>query len=356
VDPAARQRVLQSASILARQLGDSGTRKHYSDSDVGTLLALAYPDRIAQKRADSGRYLLTNGRGASIVGAHSLAQSEFLVVADLDAGDRESTVRLAAPVTRRSIEEYFAAHIESRDRIEWNPREHAVIAQHERWLGAIRLEERRLDVPDPTQVSAALLIGIRQLGLAQLPWTREARALQTRIEFAARFDRRASWPDVSDANLTQTMEVWLAPWLTGMSRRDHLSRLDLHAALLALLDWNQQQRLNQFAPTHFTVPSGSRIPIDYAADSATVSVRLQEVFGLRATPAVAAGAVPLTLELLSPARRPVQVTRDLMSFWARGYVEVKKELKGRYPKHYWPDDPLTAEATARARRRGTPAP
>lgn len=353
IDPAARQRVLQSSALLARQVADNRPRKPHDDRDIGRLLALAYPDRIAQSRGAGGRYLLANGRGALVNGVHSLTQAEFLVVADLDAGERESIVRLAAPVSRQALEEDFAAHIQTRDRIEWDSREQAVIAQRERWLDAINLEERRLDKPDPTRVTAALLIGIRELGLSQLPWSKEARALQTRIQFAAQFDRRGTWPAVSDAQLLDSLETWLSPWLTNMSRRDHLSRLDLHAALLALLDWNQQQRLNEFAPTHFTVPSGSRIPIDYTSPAPTVSVRLQEVFGLRETPSIGDRSVPLTLELLSPARRPVQVTKDLMSFWARGYAEVKKELKGRYPKHYWPDDPMTAEATARAKRRGT---
>jgi ATP-dependent helicase HrpB len=155
---------------------------------------------------------------------------------------------------------------------------------------------------------------------------------------------------VSDDALLATLEDWLAPWLTNMSRRDHLARLDTTAIIAALLDWNQRQRLDELAPTHLQVPSGSRIPIDYSA-APTVAVRLQEVFGLSTTPAVGGGRVPLTLQLLSPAHRPVQVTKDLASFWARGYMEVKKELKGRYPKHYWPDDPTTAVATARARPR-----
>ncbi len=337
LDHAARQRVLQSAQQLERQVRDARVNAAAADDDVGRLLSLAYPDRIAQSRGAGGRYLLQNGRGAVISGVHSLAQQEFLVIANLDAGERESTVRLAAPLRRQSLERDFAAHIETRERIEWDSREQAVSARRERWLGAIRLEERRLDKPDPALVTAALLTGIRELGLAQLPWSKPARALQTRMLFASRFDRRSSWPDVSEAQLEATLDIWLAPWLNGMSRRDHLTRLDLHAALLTLLDWNQQQRLNEFAPTHLLVPSGSRIPIDYsAADSPTVAVRLQEVFGLRETPRIADRAVPLTLELLSPAHRPVQVTRDLTSFWARGYTEVKKELKGRYPKHYWP--------------------
>jgi ATP-dependent helicase HrpB len=186
-----------------------------------------------------------------------------------------------------------------------------------------------------------------------LPWTRESRALQARLNFVRSLDTRGDrpWPAVSDAELLSNLESWLAPWLDGMTRRQHWSRLDLLEILSALLDWNQRQRFDELAPSHLQVPSGSRIPIDYSSDTPSVSVRLQEVFGLRETPTVGGGAVALTLQLLSPAHRPVQVTRDLTSFWLRGYPEVKKELKGRYPKHYWPDDPLTAQATARAKPR-----
>jgi ATP-dependent helicase HrpB len=159
------------------------------------------------------------------------------------------------------------------------------------------------------------------------------------------------WPDVSENALAATLEEWLAPWLANVTRRDHLSRLDMYAILLSLLDWNLQQRLNAYAPTHLVVPSGSRIPIDYSTDAPTVSVRLQEMFGLQKSPTIAEGRVPLTIALLSPAHRPVQITKDLASFWSRGYPDVKKDLKGRYPKHYWPDDPLSAEATARAKPR-----
>jgi ATP-dependent helicase HrpB len=228
-----------------------------------------------------------------------------------------------------------------------------VVALRERWLGALSLESRRLEKPDPARVVAALIDGIRATGLEALPWTRESRALQARMIFARRIDTRAPWPAVMDDDLLASFDQWLAPWLEGMTRRDHWSRLDLHGALLALLDWNQQQRLNEFAPTHLNVPSGSRIPIDYSSDAPTKSVRLQEVFGMRQTPTIGDGKVPLTLQLLSPAHRPVQVTKDLESFWSRGYPEVRKELKGRYPKHYWRDEPLRGVATARARPWGT---
>ena len=354
VDGGARQRAVRSVEVLERQL-DTGTATSpatESDADIGRLLAFAYPDRIAQSRGAGGRYLLSGGRGARLADAQSIAQAEFLVVADLDAGDREALIRLASPLPRAALEGDFAALIEHRQRFEWDAREQAVVAQDERWLGAIRLGERRLENPDGERVMSALLAGIRELGLDVLPWTKEARALRQRLAFARDVDTHAPrpWPDVSDDALLATLEDWLAPWLTNMSRRDHLARLDTTAIIAALLDWNQRQRLDELAPTHLQVPSGSRIPIDYSA-APTVAVRLQEVFGLSTTPAVGGGRVPLTLQLLSPAHRPVQVTKDLASFWARGYMEVKKELKGRYPKHYWPDDPTTAVATARARPR-----
>jgi ATP-dependent helicase HrpB len=357
VDTGAKQRALRSIDLLSRQLEYSKTdapkSSARSDVDVGRLLALAYPDRIAQSRGAGGRYLLSSGRGATLPPAQSLARAEFLVVADLDAGDRDALIRLAAPITREILEADFAAHIAHRERLEWDSHGQSVIAQDERWLGALKLYERRIDRPDPQRMLNALLSGIRELGLDALPWTKPARALQARMIFARRHDERAPqpWPDVSDAALMEHLDEWLAPWLSDMSRRDHLNRLDLHAILMSLLDWNAQQRLEAFAPTHLAVPSGSRIPIDYSEDSPSVAVRLQEVFGLHETPTVADGRVPLTLQLLSPAHRPVQVTRDLVSFWARGYLDVKKELKGRYPKHYWPDDPLTAQATARAKPR-----
>jgi ATP-dependent helicase HrpB len=352
VDGGARQRALRSVELLAKQAPSlpSAASGAEDASAIGQLVALAYPDRIAQSRGAGGRYLLASGRGARLMDAQSIGRAEFLVVADLDAGDREALIRLAAPVTRDALEADFAALIEHRERFEWDAREQAVVARDERWLGAIKLGERRLENPDPARVTAALLAGIRELGLEALPWTKEARALRQRLEFARQVDTRAQqpWPEVTDAALLATLDTWLAPWLSGMSRRDHLARLDMSGILVALLDWNQRQRLDEIAPTHLQVPSGSRIPIDYSA-APTVAVRLQEVFGLAVTPAVGGGRVPLTLQLLSPAHRPVQVTQDLASFWARGYAEVKKELKGRYPRHYWPDDPTTAVATARVR-------
>jgi ATP-dependent helicase HrpB len=357
VDRGARQRVLQSAEQIYRQLTNSDKRSVTStnaDEHIGLLLAWAFPDRIAQSRAAGGRYLLSGGRGAMLVDAQLLAKEEFLVVAELDDSDREARIRLAAAISRADIETHLADLIVESSRVEWDAREHSVVARGERMLGALTISSRKLE-PSADDISAAMLKGIRALSLDALPWTSEARALQARMEFLRRIDTHAPerWPAVSDGELFANLEQWLGPWLNGMTRRDHLSRLDLHATLLAMLSWPQQTRLNEFAPTHLHVPSGSNIPIDYTTDPPTLAVRLQEVFGLLTTPKVGGGRVSLLLQLLSPARRPVQTTQDLASFWARGYHDVKKDLKGRYPKHYWPDDPLQAQATARAKPRNT---
>lgn len=360
VDHAVRQRVQRTREQLLRQLGPSADDSLHHLAHCGKLLALAYPDRIAQKRGDANsnatnRYLLSNGRGALLTQAQTLSSSGYLAVAQLDAGEREATIQLAAPIELDELLGIFSDEITNEPRIEWDSREGGVVAQQERKLGSLLLSVTKLERANPALVLTALLQGIRELGLSALPWTDAARALRTRIGFAHQHDVRAQtpWPDVSDHVLITTLEQWLAPWLDGITRRSQLNQLDMHAILLSLLDWNQQQRLDEIAPTHLQVPSGSRIALDYTNTMPTLSVRLQEVFGLQATPRVGGGSVPVVMELLSPARRPVQVTQDLASFWARGYHDVKKDLKGRYPKHYWPDDPLEAEATARAKPRGT---
>jgi ATP-dependent helicase HrpB len=322
--------------------------------DPGLLLATAYPDRIARRRGDSPRYLLANGRGAAFPGPDALTRHEFLVIADLDAGEREARIHLAAAVARQALFAALDTAAVTVDRVEWDRREGAVIARRERRYGALVLEDGPLREPAPEAQVAAMLSGIRELGLEALPWSRAARTLQTRVGFVRRAlgaEAAAAWPDLADATLAATLAEWLGPYLGGITRRDHLARLDLAAILAAPLEHARQRELERLAPTHLTVPSGSRVPIDYEADPPRISVRLQEVFGMATTPRVADGRIALALELLSPAHRPVQVTRDLESFWARGYAEVRKELKGRYPKHFWPEDPTTAEPTARARPR-----
>jgi len=322
------------------------------------LLAFAYPDRIGRARdaSESGRYLLSGGRGASLPGPSALARSEFVVAAEIDAGEREAKLYLAAPIARELLERHFASLIEERDEVAWDSRSGSVVARHVRTLGALVLDERPLRGDASGDTRGAMLAGIRELGLQALPWTKELEQWRARVtlvrENAPTPEQAAEWPDLSDAHLLATLEDWLAPWLDGVTRRDHLTRIDLRGALQGLLDWNQQRRLDELVPTHLTVPSGSRIAVDYSGAAPALAVKLQEVFGWMESPRLAGGRVPVTLELLSPARRPVQVTRDLASFWAKGYLEVKKELKGRYPKHYWPDDPYAATPTRKVRPPG----
>jgi ATP-dependent helicase HrpB len=321
---------------------------------TGILLAWAYPDRIGQSRGDGGRFVLANGRGARFGEPQALSKSEFIVAAELDGAEREARIFVAAPLGRADLEEHFQAHILEREAVFWDAREQAVRARRERRLGALILDSADMRHPDDAALQAAALEGLRQLGIAGLPWTQDLRQWQARVMLMRQYEVAAPepWPDVSDAALLAGLEEWAPPWMSGLTRREHFSRLDLGNALRSRLSYAQSAILERQAPTHFTVPSGSNIPIDYLdGEIPTLSVRLQEVFGLTQTPSVAGGRLALLLKLLSPARRPVQITRDLVSFWNRGYHEVKKDLKGRYPKHYWPEDPHSAEPTRRARPR-----
>ena len=318
---------------------------------TGALLALAYPDRIGRRRPGAaGRYLLSGGRGAVLPEGDPMANDEFLVVADLDGSAQDSRIFLAAPIAVQEIEDLYADRIVAEQVVEWSARDGAVLARHRRRLDALLLEDKPLAKPVADKVKTAIVDGVRQLGLAALPWNDEQRSWRERIAFLRQHDE--SWPDLSDQALLAALPEWLGPFLDGVSRRDHLARVDLSAALKTLVPWDKQRQLDKLAPTHIEVPSGSRIPVDYGNPAEpTLSVRLQEMFGFTDTPRVGGGKVPVLIHLLSPARRPVQVTRDLASFWASGYKAVKAELKGRYPKHYWPDDPLIAEPTARVRPR-----
>jgi ATP-dependent helicase HrpB len=321
---------------------------------TGILVALAYPDRIGRARGEGGRYLLANGRGARFGEPQALSKSEFIVATELDGAEREARIFLAAPLRLEDIEREFADHIVEHSAIAWDEREQAVRARRERRLGALSLQVSDLRNPDPDALLRAALDGLKSLGVAVLPWTPELRQWQARVALMLKFEvpNPQPWPDLSDAALNGTLEEWAPPWMAGMVRRDHFARMDLNNALRARLSYAQNSILDKEAPTHFVVPSGSRLPIDYMdGDVPTLSVRLQEMFGMSVTPSVAAARLPLLLKLLSPAGRPVQITRDLVSFWNRGYHEVKKDLKGRYPKHYWPDDPYTAAPTRRTRPR-----
>lgn len=322
------------------------------EGEEGVLVALAYPDRMAQRRpGGQPRYLLANGRGALLSEGDALRNSSWLAVAQLGSEIREARIFLAAALTQAQVERHFAALIDEQESVSWDDANGAVLARRQRKLGAIVLADLPAEELSPEVVVQGLLAGIRQKGIGALPWTDGARSLQARVLFLRRI-LGPEWPDVSDAVLSASLEEWLGPYLAGMSRLSHLERLSLDEILLDRLDHQQRRQLAEFAPTHIAVPSGSQVRVDYdAGDVPVLKVRLQELFGLKDTPRLARGKVPLMLHLLSPAQRPVQVTQDLAGFWQRTWPEVKKELKGRYPKHYWPDDPLTAVATRKVRPR-----
>lgn len=354
LDAGARNRAARQRDLLRRRLDLKEGGNPMDLSALGALVAFAYPDRIARKRDDAGRYLLANGRGAQFQHPQPLSQSPMLAIADLAGGEREARIYLAARLAAPDFDRLFADEIEVREEIVWNSRELAVVARKIRAFGSLTLDDRPLTTGSSERLVAAMIAGIRELGLSALPWTKDLRIWRARVEFVRRAlpERSADWPALDDAALFGTLETWLAPFLDGITRREHLARVELSHALHALFTWKQREDLERFVPTHILVPSGSRIPIEFdAADSPSISVRLQELFGLTETPSIAEGRIPITLKMLSPAGRPVQVTQDLRSFWARGYHEVRKELKGRYPKHHWPDDPLQATPTRRARPR-----
>ncbi len=320
---------------------------------AGALLSLAFPDRIARRRGDAGsRYLLASGRGAALDEADPLARAELLIAADLDAGRADGRVFLAAAVGPDELRRLHRPRIQLRDRLEWDAGRSAVVASREERLGALTLSAAPADRPDPARLLAALCDGLRRAGAEALPWTDRARQLQARVAFVARHDPERGWPDLSDAALSETLEEWLGPWAGGLRSLAEVRELDLAKILEAWLDWPGRQRLDRLAPEAIRVPSGSLKRLDYAAgDPPVLAVKLQEMFGLADTPRLCEGRVPAMLHLLSPAQRPVQVTQDLRGFWERTYPEVRKELKGRYPRHPWPDDPWRAQPTARAKPR-----
>ena len=335
-----------------RSLG-AGAEGKSADWSPGALLALAYPDRIAKRRSGAGSgYLLASGRAASLPEQDGLNAAEYLVAAALDAGRTQGRIHLAAALAESELRTLLGSHIEVSERVFWDSERELVAARREERLGALLLSAESLPRPDPQRARPVLLEAIRSLGLGCLPWGSEAKGLQARIAFVAALEPEAGWPEMRDEKLLADLENWLGPYLGDSRRRSDLERIDLVQILRQRLDWKQQRRLEELAPTHLQMPSGSRKRLDYLGEGAPVlAVRLQELFGLAQTPRIGAGRVAVVLHLLSPAQRPIQVTQDLRGFWDRTYTEVKKELKGRYPKHHWPDDPWNAMPTARAKPR-----
>ena len=327
---------------------------------AGLMLAFAYPDRVARARApSSGQYLLANGRGGALEPSQRLAREPYIVVAEMTGAAHQARIMAAAAISEAEIAA-LVSHglapfaIAEREEASFDRAARALRVRAVRRYGALSLSERPLSVADSPENAEALAKGIAALGINLLPWTKGQNQLRERAAFLRKAEPEAGWPDLSDEGLSQEPELWLAPHLAGRASLASIQASDLDSALAGLLPWEMKRRLDQEAPTHFTAPTGSSLAVDYAAEAGpTISVRVQELYGLATHPALAGGRVPLVLELLSPAHRPIQVTRDLPGFWRGSWAAVKSEMKGRYPRHLWPDDPAAALPTTRAKPRGT---
>ena len=349
-----RSRRAEDARAMVKWWADAvGGRERGGDRSPGSLLALAYPDRIAKNRGGgTAAFLLANGRGGAVDPVSSLAREPFLAVAELTGAAAASRIILAAPITLPEIEARFAGKIEDREAVTFDDASASLRARRSRRLGAVVLAEQIKQVTPDSDTAHILAQGLVGLGLDRLPWSKVALQWRNRVRFL-RGTEGEEWPDLSNEGLARNAAEWLEPLLLDKTTRAEISAEQLSDAVSALVPWNLRRRLDAEAPTHFTAPSGSHVPIDYEAEEGPkLSIRVQELFGLARHPAIAGGRVPLVIELLSPAHRPVQVTRDLPGFWRGSYADVKAEMRGRYPKHPWPDDPLTAPATRRAKRRG----
>jgi len=349
-----RSRRADDARAMVKRWAETADgSKDNGEHSPGSLLALAYPDRIAKNRGGgSGAFLLANGRGGMVDPASPLAREPFLAVAELTGAAAASRIVLAAPIALAEIEARFAGQIEDFETVNFDTATGSLRARGSRLLGRLTLAEQTRPVVSDADNARLLAEGIVGLAVNKLPWSKAQLQFRNRVNFLRRAENE-EWPDLTDDALARTSDEWLAPFLVGKTALSQINADDLSAALDTLLPWNLRKRLDTEAPTHFSAPSGSQVPIDYRAEEGPkLAIRVQELFGLAVHPAIAGGRVPLLIELLSPAHRPVQVTRDLPGFWRGSYKDVRTDLRGRYPKHPWPDDPLTAPATRRAKPRG----
>ena len=348
-DARALSRIERIAGLWRRQLNARIDNGPVDPQDVARLVALAYPDRIARARErGSARYRMANGRGVRLPDGDGLHGSDWLAVAHLDDGSDEGRIHFAAPLRETDLEALAIEH----DVVGWDARKGALLAQRERRVGELVLSQRPLANPPREERNSTLCDALRTEGLGLLTWTEETRQWQARME-SVRAWRGEPWPDVSDAGLLARVDDWLGPWLEGVSSRADFARLDTQAMLAALATRRQRIDLDDLAPAHLVVPSGSSIRLEYFPDGAApvLAVKLQEMFGQADTPTVNAGRTKVLLHLLSPAQRPIQVTQDLRSFWTTTYPSVRKELRGRYNKHPWPEDPWTALPTKKTVQR-----
>jgi ATP-dependent helicase HrpB len=348
----ARRLARNFADVAARQTGrkdqDGGDL-----SDCGRLVALAFPDRIAKARGKAGEFLMANGRAAALEAHERLAREPFIAIAEVSGRAGAARILAAAALSEDQVIALAQDEIEERDDVSFDRASLSLRRRRARRLGAIVLSEQILPIEAGAETAAALARGIAAIGIERLPWTKAQKQWRDRVMFLRRAEGE-EWPDLSDAALAQNAQDWLAPFLEGRTSLNAITPNDLDAALAALLPWDMTRKLDAQAPTHFTAPTGSHVAVDYEAEGGPVlAIRVQELFGLSTHPSLAGGRVPLTLHLLSPAHRPIQITKDLPGFWKGSWAAVKAEMKGRYPRHPWPDDPAQAAPTTRAKPRGT---
>ena len=350
-DERVRERISSQSKRLKQLIGIRNESKEKDESAPGILLALAYPDRIARRRENKGsRYQMTSGTAAVLPNGSLLAREEFLAIGEVDGIGSEVRVYLAAPLTKEDIEQIFNDSIIEEEEIRWNTSNETAIARRISRLGAVILSEQHIK-PQGEKIISALIEGVKQLGIHCLPWDKDTRSLQQRSEWLRKYLSPSHWPDLSDSNLINTADEWLAPFLGGMWKKEQLDTLPLLAILQSHITHSLVQQIDSLVPSHIKLPSGSIATLDYSGGQPVLAVRLQELFGQINTPKICNGKVNVLIHLLSPARRPLAVTQDLHSFWTTVYPEIRTQMRARYPKHVWPEDPLKATPTNKTIKR-----
>jgi ATP-dependent helicase HrpB len=348
------ERITSQSKRLKQLVGVRDGLKKAEENETGILLALAYPERIARRRENNSyRYQMANGTTGVLPNGSLLAREEFLAIGEVDGIGTEVRIYLAAPLAKKDLQRVFADAIIEEEEIRWSSNDNMVITRNISRLGAIIISEQHIK-PHGEKVNVAMVDGVRQLGLECLPWDKETRSLQQRAEWLRKNLDRPDLPDISNSTLLKTLEDWLVPFLDNIWRRDQIQKLSLMDILHARFTFTQWQDLERLAPSHLNLPSGSRIALDYSGEQPVLAVRLQELFGQIETPKIGGGKVNMLVHLLSPAHRPLAVTQDLHSFWTNTYPEIRTQMRSRYPKHVWPEDPLTAKPTNRTKRRQNP--
>ncbi len=347
---AARKDLRKSLEKLLDRLEIKKPDDRLQSEKAGLLTALAYPERIAKSRGERGRYVTAAGKGAELDAQSAPAGSDYLTIGRMQTQGAEGRILEAAPISKEELYKYFGHRIESGEMVRWNDETGRVEARRQERLGAVVLKSAFIENPDDALIERALMDAVRQKGLAMLPWEKKSLSLLRRLRFAhAHLPDR--FGDFGEKRLLESLEEWLLPYLTGMRSLKDLQTLDMAEIVRGMADWETMQALDRLVPERLEVPSGSKIPLDYGDErKAVLPVRLQEVFGWQQTPRILEGRLSVTLHLLSPAHRPLAVTEDLASFWQNVYPEVRKQMRGRYPKHYWPEDPFTAIATSKTKK------